>query len=150
MGHTWPGNVRELRNLAERLVVRTQSQTIEPGDLPVDVLRGSARPVAGAQVPVVSRADALFERMVVNRESFWTAVYPAFMDRDLTRDDLRAIVRKGLERTSGSYRVLTDLFNMPSTDYKRFLNFLRKHQCQEAFQPFRVAAGRPADAAGTE
>jgi hypothetical protein len=98
----------------------------------------------------VSRADTLFESMVVSRESFWTAVYPAFMARDITRDDLRAIVRKGLERTSGSYRVLTDLFNMPATDYKRFLNFLRKHQCQEAFQPFRVAAGRPGDASAAD
>ena len=148
--HSWPGNVRELKNLAERLVVRAQTDVIQPEDLPLDVLRGTSRPSAAAQAPVVSRADALFDQMVVTRESFWTAVYPMFMARDITRDDLRAIVRKGLERTSGSYRVLTDLFNMPATDYKRFLNFLRKHQCQEAFQPFRVAAGRPGDASAAD
>jgi hypothetical protein len=51
-------------------------------------------------------------------------------------------VRKGLEQTGGNYRVLTELFNMPATDYKRFLNFLRKHHCHVAFQQFRTIQGR--------
>ena len=148
LAHSWPGNIRELKNVVERLVVRGRSSVIEPEDLP-DELRApavvpvslEAAPVAGVSNP---RVDALFDRMVVRRDSFWTAVYPLFMSRDLTRDDIRALVRLGLERTSGNYRVLTELFNMRPEDYKRFLNFLRKHQCQEAFQPFRTA-GRDAD-----
>ena len=47
------------------------------------------------------------------------------------------MVRAGLERTQGSYRLLVELFNMPPSDYKRFLSFLRKHDCQVPFQPFR-------------
>ncbi len=35
MDYSWPGNVRELKNLIERLVILTSSQTIEAGDLPV-------------------------------------------------------------------------------------------------------------------
>ena len=60
------------------------------------------------------------------------------MSRDLTRDDLRTLVGMGLQQTSGSYRVLVELFNMPPGDYKRFLNFLRKHQCHMPFQQFRA------------
>ena len=45
------------------------------------------------------------------------------MARDLTRDDLRTIVRKGLERTSGNYKVMVELFNMPADDYKTLLGF---------------------------
>jgi hypothetical protein len=29
---------------------------------------------------------------------------------------------------------------MPATDYKRFLGFLRKHDCHLPFQRFRVAS----------
>ena len=29
------------------------------------------------------------------------------------------------------------LFNMPASDYKKFLNFLRKHDCQLPFKEFR-------------
>jgi hypothetical protein len=111
-------------------------------DLPMNLLR--AEPEA-APTPAVtrSRADSIYERMVVARESFWSAVYAPFMSRDMTRDDLRALVRKGLEQTGGNYRVLTELFNMPSADYKRFLNFLRKHHCHVAFQQYRTIQSRP-------
>jgi hypothetical protein len=78
--------------------------------------------------------------MVSGGESFWTAVYAPFMSRDLTRDDVRAIVRRGLERTGGNYRVMVELFNMPTDDYKRFLGVLRKYQCHMPFQQFRSAS----------
>ena len=104
------------------------------------------QPVAPAAAPTVNTAparhaaDALFERMVNGGESFWSAVYAPFMSRDLTRDDVRAIVRRGLERTGGNYRVMVELFNMPVDDYKRFLGVLRKYQCHMPFQQFRSAA----------
>src|SRR4029453_8372989 len=120
--YAWPGNVRELKNIVERLVVRASDNPIEPRDLPLELLRGSAmeQPAAPAAAPTVTTApgrhaaDALFERMVNGGESFWSAVYAPFMSRDLTRDDVRAIVRRGLERTGGNYRVMGELFNMPT------------------------------------
>jgi transcriptional regulator with PAS, ATPase and Fis domain len=138
--HPWPGNVRELKNVVERLVVRHDGGEIRRDDLPLEVLRAAP---AVQQVPTPSTrpaADVLFERMVNGGESFWSAVYAPFMARDLTRDDLRTVVRKGLERTSGNYRVMVELFNMPTDDYKRFLGFLRKYQCHMPFQQFRSAA----------
>ena len=77
--------------------------------------------------------------MVERGESFWTAVYAPFMANDLTRDDVRRVVSLGLERAAGNYRILTELFNMNSDDYKRFLAFLRKYQCRVAFQQFRTS-----------
>jgi transcriptional regulator with PAS, ATPase and Fis domain len=139
--HAWPGNVRELKNVVERLVIRGRSGPIGRDDLPLEVLR--AAPAAQAVPPTPPTrpaADVLFERLVNGGESFWSCVYAPFMSRDLTRDDLRAIVRKGLERTSGNYKVMVELFNMPGDDYKRFLGFLRKYQCHMPFQQFRSAA----------
>jgi transcriptional regulator with PAS, ATPase and Fis domain len=147
--YAWPGNVRELKNIVERLVVRASDVPIEPRDLPLEVLRGTSgepqqTPAAAPTVtttPARSASEALFERMVNGGESFWSAVYAPFMSRDLTRDDVRAIVRRGLERTGGNYRVMVELFNMPTDDYKRFLGVLRKYQCHMPFQQFRSAAG---------
>jgi len=145
--YSWPGNVRELKNIVERLVVRASENPIEPRDLPLEVLRGTAaeQPPAtpaptATTTPARHASDALFERMVNGGESFWSAVYTPFMSRDLTRDDVRAIVRRGLERTGGNYRVMVELFNMPTDDYKRFLGVLRKYQCHMPFQQFRSAA----------
>jgi hypothetical protein len=39
------------------------------------------------------------------------------------------------------------MFNMPEADYKRFLNFLRKHDCQMPFQKFRNLSARLDDGA---
>jgi len=51
-------------------------------------------------------------------------VHPLFLDRDLTRHDLRELVKRGLAATRGNYQALVRLFRMPDSDYKRFLNFL--------------------------
>ncbi len=140
--YPWPGNVRELKNVAERLVVRSEGGLIDLADLPVNLVRveGPAARILAAGVR--SNADVIYEKLTVAKESFWSCVYAPFMSRDMTRDDLRSLVRRGLEHTNGSYRVLTELFNMPATDYKRFLNFLRKHHCHVAFQQFRSVPGR--------
>ncbi len=81
--------------------------------------------------------ELLFERMVRNGETFWMVVYQPFMDRDMTRDDLRALVRHGLTLTRGSYKGVAQLFNVPA-DYKRLLNFLRKYHCHLPIHEFRA------------
>ncbi len=135
VAYGWPGNVRELRNFVERLVLRARSGMITPADLPMEII---PPPQAAVREPVHGAAvDRMYDRMVNGRESFWTVVYELFMSRDMTRDDLRALVSRGLEQTRGSYRILVQMFNMPEADYKRFLNFLRKHDCQMPFQKFR-------------
>jgi DNA-binding NtrC family response regulator len=144
MAYDWPGNVRELKNAIERLLVRGRQGRIDAGDLPEDLLR---RPQTALAKPAAARSDvaaALFERMAAKGESFWTIVYEPFMARDLTRDDLRQMISHGLTRTRGSYRMLVQLFNMPPEDYKRFLSFLRKHQCHMPFQQFRSVPARVA------
>jgi DNA-binding NtrC family response regulator len=135
--YDWPGNIRELKNLVERLVVRIGTTLVTPADLPREVLGQNIRvaePVPGRP----SVADEMFTQMTRDRQSFWSVVYPPFMSRDLTRDDLRRIVARGLAQTSGNYKLLVTLFNMGPHDYKRFLNFLRKHHCHMPFQQFRT------------
>jgi DNA-binding NtrC family response regulator len=132
----WPGNVRQLRNVAERLIIRSRG-IITVDDLPRDILSMDGAPT-GVRA-TASRADAVLERIVRHGEPFWAAAYEPFMARDITRDDMRAIIRHGLELTRGNYKSVTQLFNLPQSDYKRLLNFLRKHQCQLPIQEFRAA-----------
>jgi DNA-binding NtrC family response regulator len=133
----WPGNVRQLRNVAERLVVRNQGGLITAADLPRDVLSFPIKLVPAAQ-PCRGVPEVLFDRMVNNGETFWTAVHDPFMERDLTRNDVRAVVRQALTLTGGSYKGVARLFNV-SGDYKRLLNFLRKYDCHLAVYEFRAA-----------
>ena len=86
--------------------------------------------------------ETLYERMTVGGESFWTVVYEPFMSRDLTWEDLRAIVSRGLVETKGSYKLLLEVFNLAPSDYKRLLGILRKYQCHMPFHQFRTLAVR--------
>jgi DNA-binding NtrC family response regulator len=135
MAARWPGNVRQLRNVAERLVIRARGGVVGIDDLPREILSMDAAPKDAG--PQRSRAEEMFERMVHNGETFWAVVQQPFMSRDITRADVRALVRQGLELTRGSYKHMGELFNLPVSDYKRMLNFLRKYDCQLPIQHFR-------------
>ena len=140
--YDWPGNVREVRNLAERLVIRARHRAIGESDLPAEI-----GPPAVAAPLRHTRAEELFDRLVHGGESFWSAVYVPFMERDLTREDLRGLVARGLGETHGSYTTLLRLFNMDRADYKRFLNVLHKHACHMPVALFRSGpVRRPAPA----
>jgi transcriptional regulator with PAS, ATPase and Fis domain len=137
--YRWPGNIRELRNFAERLVLRHSGSAVTLSDLPAEVFEEEERAAAPVAVPVERSAPAdAYRRMSAGQESFWTVVYEPFMLRDMTRDSVRTIVRRGLEHTRGSYSLVAQLFNLPPTDYKRFMSFLQKYDCHMPFQPFRI------------
>jgi DNA-binding NtrC family response regulator len=141
--YSWPGNIRELRNVIERLVLRVSTPTVEPSALPAEIASyvPAIQQDPSNQTTFLSHAARIgniLERLQVQKESFWTSAYAAFMARDITRDDMRSIVRAGLEQTQGSYRLLLQLFNMTSEDYKRFLGFLKQHDCHLPFQRFRA------------
>jgi transcriptional regulator with PAS, ATPase and Fis domain len=134
--YSWPGNVRQLENVIERLVVTGRREAIHAEDLPLEI----RSPVIGMRPRRERRrtvADDLFKKLTDARESFWTAVYPLYMNREITRGNVRDLVHKGLEESRGNYKILLRLFNMETRDYKRFLNFLRKHDCQLPFKEYR-------------
>jgi len=132
----WPGNVRQLENVVERLLVTARRDRIEVEDLPAEVRAPSV-----ARKPSRERrrtvADELFQKLVNDRQSFWTAVYPLYMNREITRSNVRDLVHKGLEEARGNYKIVAKLFNLEPGEYKRFLNFLRKHDCQLPFKEYR-------------
>jgi transcriptional regulator with PAS, ATPase and Fis domain len=135
--YPWPGNVRELENVIERLVVTGRNEIVKLDDLPPEIRaqRGiTLRPKRERRRTV---ADDLYRRLSEDKESFWTAVYPLYMQREITKQNVRDLVRRGLEEARGNYKIVCKLFNMEPSDYKKFLNFLRKHDCQLPFKEYR-------------
>ena len=153
LSYRWPGNVRELKNIAERLALRQVDGRVLPQHLPAEMHEpragvgtrtsvllpagGTAAPAQpGASVRWIA-ADAAWDEMMRGGRSFWMVVHPRFINRELTKADVREVIRRGLEQTQGSYRKLVELFHLPQTDYKRFLAFLSQHDCHLPFHDFR-------------
>jgi DNA-binding NtrC family response regulator len=134
--HRWPGNVRELHNVVEQVTLLTDRDVVDVGQLPTAI-----RTPAPLMLPSRERrrqvADELYTAIVTAGYSFWDHIYPLFLSRDITRHDMRELVRRGLSTTRGNYRALLKLFGMPTNDYKRFLNFLAAHDCRADFREFR-------------
>jgi len=139
--HSWPGNVRQLENVLERLVVTGQHEVIQVADLGADVRTPRTASIRPRHERRRTIADDLFKKLVEDGECFWTAVYPLYMNREITKNTVRELVYKGLQEARGNYKIVLRLFNMEARDYKRFLNFLRKHQCQLPFKEHRQTSG---------
>jgi DNA-binding NtrC family response regulator len=153
LSYSWPGNIRELKNLTERIIVRNVDDTLTPDALPIEMRQTSVghelpSPNADRAVAVDyarALADIAWRKMVVEGESFWTAVQQPFIDRELTRSSLRYVIRHGLEETGGNYRKVSQLFNVEPAEYKRFLAFLYQQECHLlTVEPVQSRDGRNA------
>jgi len=142
LGYRWPGNVRELLNVIEQLVCLSATGVVDVGDLPATMRRTQAliAPRGDRRRQV---ADDLYDSLVKQGASFWDHIYPLFLARDITRHDLRELVRRGLRESRGRYKSVLGLFGMSSDDYRRFMNFLAAHDCSVAVREFRGAAAVP-------
>ncbi len=134
--HRWPGNVRELFNVVEQALWLSSNGVVDVEQLPP-----SLQPQQEKVVAIAERrrhvSEQLYQGLVKGGFSFWEHIYPLFLARDITRSDMRELVRLGLVATEGNHRALLKLFGMPSRDYKRFLNFLATHDCRVDFRDFR-------------
>jgi hypothetical protein len=90
----------------------------------------------------------MYEQMVDAGQPFWAAVYRPFTSQKVTHEDVRALVARGLEQTRGSYKELVRLFNLPGRDYRRFLKFLKKHECRPPVLEFRAPRARVNEPSG--
>ena len=120
MGYSFPGNIRELENIVEAAVCMVSGSIIHADD----ILLPSEAPT--------SQPD---EDIIIG--NFWESVARPFAERLITRTQMERLVRQGLQRTRGSYRKMLPLFRIPDTDYKRFMDFLRRHHCIVDFREYR-------------
>jgi hypothetical protein len=96
-----------------------EKDVIEPDDF-ISLLADEATPTVGSE-------DDLYNRMAVHGESFWEVLHAPFLERDLNRRQLQAIIRRGLREANGCYRKLLPLFSIADEDYHKLMDFLR-HQ----------------------
>ena len=145
--YRWPGNVRELQNVVEQAVWQSPTSIVDVGHLPASI--HATETLRQQRERRRQVADELYEALANGTYSFWEHVHPFFLSRDITRHDIRELVRRGLKTTRGSYRGLLPLFGMKPEDYQRFHNFLAAHDCKVGFREFRTADSVPIDSRRT-
>jgi DNA-binding NtrC family response regulator len=117
-GYHWPGNVRQLIGVVSMGYAMADRELIEVDDF---------SSLLDQTEPTEESGASLYERVARQGEDFWRTVHQGFMDRDLNREQVRVFIKKGLAASDGNYRNLLTLLRLPSTDYQRFMDFLRHH-----------------------
>lgn len=115
----WPGNIRQLTSVVTMGYAMAGTNTIYPDDF--------ASHLELEETPGAATRDSMFEKMTTGGEAFWDVVYRPFMARDLNRSQVKSLLRQGLMMARGNYRHLLDILHLPSSDYQKFMDFLRHH-----------------------
>ncbi|MEO8621105.1 MAG: sigma 54-interacting transcriptional regulator [bacterium] len=124
--YPWPGNVRELKSVVDTGFHMADGDMIDASVFAQE-LESVSRTAQLQRVPMADgRRDPLL-RMFEDEESFWDVVHRPYLNRELSRAEVKAILEQGLQRSRGSYRRLLALFRIDSADYLKFMDFLR-HQ----------------------
>jgi transcriptional regulator with GAF, ATPase, and Fis domain len=125
-GYAWPGNVREVRGMVDMGFHQSTGGLITLADLG-PALESAAREAQFSSLAVTA-ADELCARMVCGETSFWEAVHRPFLERDLNRAEVQAVIACGLKLVGGSYKRLLAPFGLADGDYLRFMDTLRHHR----------------------
>lgn len=123
--YDWPGNVREIQSVVDVGCCLTDGQTIDT-DTIREVLADPNAAAPGEKDPALVKS--LYADMLEDGRDFWEVVREPFLDRELNRAQVRAIVQQGLADSRGSYKQLLHIFRIDDTDYLKFMDFLRHHR----------------------
>ena len=138
-GYPWPGNVRELRAIVETshslcngtgvIEPSTFEEQLDPPPCGAYDLHSAPASASAVHAPAAAgTAVRLVERMVEGGGTFWDLVHEPFMDRELNRCQVRAVIEEGLRRSNWSYKRALQAFGIPQDDYLKFMDFLRHHR----------------------
>ena len=120
MSYSFPGNVRELENVVESAACTASGQVIEADDV---------------MLPLEAERPWQLEQVIEG--DFWESVAKPYAERLITKNQVEHLIRQGLERTGGSYKRMLPLLRIAESDYKRFMDFLRRHNCNIDFRGYR-------------
>lgn len=119
--YDFPGNVRELQNLLNRVMSEIKGKTIDDKVLRSFIFKKE----------IGDKLDIILEK-IKNGKTFWEAVKDPFLDKELNREEVREIIRRGMKQTeNGKYKELLKIFNLRDEEYHRFMAFLHKYRLIE-------------------
>lgn len=120
LAHPWPGNIRELFSVIKRLAL-LDSPRLSHREVEEVLIRGQKE--TGTRLSRLQEAEG---RMLAG-ESFWDTVWPLFIDRHISRSDLKEFIAGHFQENSSGIKNLARRFSIPDRDFKKFIAVLHKY-----------------------
>jgi transcriptional regulator with AAA-type ATPase domain len=119
LNYHWPGNIRELISVLKRAGIELEGPIT--GKQIRSVIYGEQQ--NDMDIEPVSIVNKIFKELKAGK-SFWKVVKEPFLNRDLKREEVKAILAKALKESGGTYKNLIKLFGIKEEEYKNFMRFL--------------------------
>ena len=84
-----------------------------------------------------SEVQSWFKDLTEGRKDFWADIHARYKQCDIPREQVIALMDLGLKASGGSYKSVAALFHVQESEYRRFMDFLRRNKCQPDFKPYR-------------
>lgn len=125
MAHDWPGNIRELENCLERAMVLSDTDTIQPTDLPREILSGSNRM---AERTGSSKGDGFRRSDAANAARSGASRSSSYDLKTPRRDSASVATAKSLARRRSSVSDAVEEIERDALEYEkvRLLDALRE------------------------
>ncbi|HOP61038.1 MAG TPA: sigma 54-interacting transcriptional regulator [Candidatus Saccharicenans sp.] len=133
LSYDFPGNIRQLESVLSRVFINWSNKTFKKNR--AEVLRkvidnerelwNSAKYKETSTDKNQTRCESLLKLMKEQHQDFWQVVYRPYMSHEISKDELKKIVVRGLQESKWSIKNLLPLFHINENDYKKFLNFLQ-------------------------
>ncbi len=118
--HPWPGNIRELFSVLKRLAL-LDSPGLTRREVEEVLIRGQKK------APTEGSGLQQAEAQMLEGASFWDTVWPLFIDRHISRTDLKEFIAGHFHENSSGIKDLARRFNIPDRDFKKFIAVLHKY-----------------------
>ncbi len=122
--YDWPGNIRQLEALLSRVFFYWRESNFKKHRFFLIEEELDNEKIMSDHSEFRRKSDP-FEEMTKGRLSFWEVVHKRYLKHEISRDELKDIIIKGLEKSGWSFKRLLTLFNIKAIEYKRFINFLQ-------------------------
>ena len=121
--YDWPGNIRELISVLKRVGALNKNHELTGEDVKRSIGHYSYRDKVNYNK---SREDKISNiwKQIESGKTFWEVVKEPYLKRDLNREQVREVIKMGLNKCEGKYKNLIKLFNLGEKDYHRFMTFL--------------------------
>jgi transcriptional regulator with PAS, ATPase and Fis domain len=118
--YEWPGNIRELITVLKRVGIYLDNPVIG-GEIAAIINQSYFRTSAK------EREDEICQTWndIKSGKNFWEVVKTPYLDREISRKDVRKIVERALAERGGKYCDILDILNLEPKEYKKFMNFLK-------------------------
>ncbi len=121
--YDWPGNIRELFSILKRAGIECKN-SISGNDIKQIINENRQEKLNFVENNII---EQIWDRLE-SGESFWRLVKEPYLERELNKREVKAILQKGLLETNDRYIDLLEIFNLKKNEYKKFMNFLRKNK----------------------